>query len=330
MALAGFAFGAYLIYVQVAVIDALCQWCLTSDGRAHTARAGDAPASPRSLTAAPVTGIIDRVENTWTLDPAPLVLAVLALALYAQAWVRLRRRTGSTHADVGRALLFVAGVTVSTLALVSPVDAIGEDQLLTAHMMQHLMLGDLGPALIVLGTRGPLGLFLLPPPVLRAVAHSPLRTLASFLLRPWVSLSFWLLCLGVWHIPVAYDAAIEHPALHVFEHVCFALAGILAWMQIIDPARRARLTVGQRAMFAFTMLVASGLLAEVLIALHPVYPYYVHVRNRPFGWSAGQDQSKAALTMMAEQIATLAIAMTFLVRAHVERVQAELPGAGGA
>ena len=266
------------------------------------------------------------MENTWTLDPAPLVLAILALALYTQAFVRLRRRSGSTHADVWRALLFVAGVTVSTLAVVSPVDAIAEDQLLTAHMMQHLMLGDLGPALIVLGTRGPLGLFLLPPPVLRTVAHSPLRTLASFLLRPWVSLSFWLLCLGAWHIPAAYDAAIAHPALHVFEHVCFALAGILAWMQIIDPARRARLTVGQRAMFAFTMLVASGLLAEVLIALHPVYPYYVHVRNRPFGWSAGQDQSKAALTMMAEQIATLAIAMTFLVRAHVERVSAELPG----
>jgi len=82
-------------------------------------------------------------------------------------------------------------------------------------------------------------------------------------------------------------------------------------------------------MFAFTMLVASGLLAEVLIATPPLYPYYVHVLNRPFGWSAGQDQSKAALAMMAEQIAMLATAMTFLVRAHVERVAPELPGGAG-
>ena len=269
------------------------------------------------------------MEDVWTIDPAPIALALIALALYAQAFVRLRRRAGSTHADVWRALLFVLGVAVSLLAVVSPVDAIGEDQLFAAHMIQHLMLGDLGPALIVLGTRGPLGVFFLPPPLLRVVARSPLRTLASFLLRPTVSLVFWLVVIGAWHLPAAYDAAIAHPALHTFEHVCLALAGFLAWTQIIDPHRRARLTVGQRAMFAFTMLVASGLLAEVLIATPPLYPYYVHVRNRPFGWSAGQDQSKAALAMMAEQIAMLATAMTFLVRAHVERVAAELPGGAG-
>ena len=79
-------------------------------------------------------------------------------------------------------------------------------------------------------------------------------------------------------------------------------------------------------MFAFTLLVASGLLAEALVALHPIYPHYAAVAGRPFGWSAGEDQSRAALLMMGEQVATLATAMTFLVRAHVERVQAELPG----
>jgi hypothetical protein len=79
-------------------------------------------------------------------------------------------------------------------------------------------------------------------------------------------------------------------------------------------------------MFAFTMLVASGLLAEALVALHPLYPHYIAITGRPFGWSAGEDQSRAALLMMGEQIATLATAMTFLVRAHVERVQPELPG----
>ncbi len=30
--LGGFAFGIYLIVIQVAVIDAICQWCLASDG----------------------------------------------------------------------------------------------------------------------------------------------------------------------------------------------------------------------------------------------------------------------------------------------------------
>jgi putative membrane protein len=265
------------------------------------------------------------VETAWTLDPVALALAAVGLALYGQAFVRLRRRAGAAHADVSRLLLFSAGVAVSLLALVSPVDAIGEDQLLTAHMVQHLLLGDVGPLLLVLGARGPLGVFMLPPRLLRVVARGPVRALVSLLLRPRVSLALWLAVIGGWHVPAAYDAAIAHPALHVAEHACFALAGLLAWTQIVDPARRRRLSVGQRAMFAFTMLVASGLLAEVLVAVHPLYPYYVAVQNRPFGWSAGQDQSKAALVMMGEQIATLATAITFLVRAHVERVQPELP-----
>ena len=215
---------------------------------------------------------------------------------------------------------------MSTLALVSPVDRIGERQLLAAHMLQHLLLGDVGPLLLVLGTRGPLAVFLLPRPVLRMVARGPVRAVVSFLLRPQVSLAAWLVSLGAWHVPAAYDAAIAHPWLHVCEHACFAVAGVLAWTQIVDPARRARLSVGQRAAFAFAMLVASGILSETLVAAGPLYPHYTAVRDRPFGWTAGQDQSRAALLMMAEQIATLATAMTFLVRAHVERVAAELPG----
>jgi cytochrome c oxidase assembly factor CtaG len=239
--------------------------------------------------------------------------------------VRLRRRAPE-HAGAPRALLYVGGVAVSLLAIVSPLDRVGEEQLLSAHMLQHLLLGDVGPLLVVLGIRGPLALFLLPAPVLRVAARSPLRAVASFLLRPSVALGLWLGSLGAWHVPAAYDAAVAHPAVHAAEHACFALAGLLAWTQIVDPARRARLSVGQRAMFAFALLVSGGLLAEVLVATGPLYPLYAAVDERPFGWTAGEDQSRAALLMMAEQIATLATAMTFLVRAHVERVQAELPG----
>jgi putative membrane protein len=266
------------------------------------------------------------VETTWSLEPAPFALAALATLLYVQAFVRLRRRAGREHADAARAAAYAAGVAVSLSALVSPIDAVGEDQLLAAHMLQHLLLGDVGPLLLVLGVRGPLAVFLLPAPLLRLVAHGPVRRLVSLLLRPRVSLGLWLASLGAWHVPAAYDAAVAQPALHGLEHACFAIAGVLAWTQILDPARRRRLTVGQRAVFALAMLLASGVLSELLVALHPLYPHYVDVRDRPFGWSAGQDQSRAALLMMAEQIATLGTALTFLARAHVERVAPELPG----
>lgn len=274
----------------------------------------------------PIPMLATALEASWTFAPGPLVLAAVAILLYAQAFLRLRRRSGPTHAGLPRAALYVAGIAASVLAVVSPLDRIGEEQLLSAHMLQHLLLGDVGPLLIVLGVRGPLAVFLLPQRLLRVVARGALRVAASLLLRPKVSLGLWLAALGGWHVPAAYDAALAHPALHDLEHACFAVAGTLAWAQIVDPARRARLSVGERAMFAFTMLVASGLLAEALVALHPLYPHYIAITDRPFGWSAGEDQSRAALLMMGEQIATLATAMTFLVRAHVERVQPELPG----
>jgi putative membrane protein len=263
--------------------------------------------------------------STWSADPVVLGLAAAAGCLFLQAFVRLRRRAGSERASARHAAFFTAGVAVSVLAVVSPVDAVGEEQLLSAHMLQHLLLGDVGPLLLVLGVRGPLGVFLLPPRLLRLVAASPLRRLASLLLRPSVSLGLWLASLGAWHVPAAYDAALGHPALHATEHACFAVAGTLAWTQIVDPARRRRLGPGGRAMFAFAMLLASGILSEVLVALHPLYPWYADLASRPFGWTAGEDQSRAGLLMMAEQIATLGTAMTFLVRAHVERVEVELP-----
>lgn len=266
------------------------------------------------------------METTWTLDPSAIAVAALAASLYAQGFLRLRRRTGREHATAGHAVLFGAGLAASLLALVSPVDAIGEDQLLSVHMLQHLLLGDLGPLLIVLGLRGPLAFFFLPPGLLRPLARSPLRRLASFLLQPRVSFAIWAVAIVGWHVPGAYDAALAHPLVHVTEHMCFVLGGMLAWTQIVDPARRGRLGPGGRALFAFAMLIVSGLLAETLVAVGPLYPWYVHVVRRPFGWTAGQDQSHAALLMMAEQFATLGTAIAFLARAHVERVAAELPG----
>src|SRR5205085_4406102 len=119
--------------------------------------------------------------------PVVLAGAGIALALYAQAWLRLRRRERASHP-----LLFAAGVVGGVLAVVSPLDAVAEDQLLSAHMAQHLLLGDLAPLLIVLGLRGPVSFFLLPPKALRLTMQSSvLRRVGAALLRPEVSFTVW-------------------------------------------------------------------------------------------------------------------------------------------
>lgn len=262
------------------------------------------------------------VPRAWSLDPLALALAGLTLALYAQAFVRLRRRG---RADLPNALLFVAGVAAGTLAVVSPLDELAEETLLSAHMTQHLLLGDLAPLLIVLGLRGAIAFFLLPPPVLRPLARAqPLRRLLDLLLRPAVSLGVWAVTLAAWHVPQAFDAALAHPGAHVAEHASLFLGGLLLWTQIVDPTRRHRLTPGHRAAFAATALFGGMALSEVLLASAPLYPHYADAVDRPFGPTYRTDQGRAALLMTAEQIATLGPAAAVLLWSHVEAVEREL------
>jgi putative membrane protein len=253
------------------------------------------------------------IRDTRSLDPVVLAGAGVAVALYAQAWLRLRRRHRRAHP-----LLFAAGVVVAVLAVVSPLDAVAEDQLLSAHMAQHLLLGDVAPLLLVLGLRGPVALFLLPRLALRPLARAvPARRLAAALLRPEVAFAVWAGGLAAWHVPEAYDAALAHPALHALEHATLLLGGLLLWTQIVDPARRGHLTAGRRAALAGLALVAGAGLSETLLAAGPLYDHYAHVADRPFGLTQATDQSRAALLMMAEQLATLGAAAAILLRTHV-------------
>src|SRR4029079_18351743 len=132
----------------------------------------------------------------------PVVLggALLALVLYLQGWHRLRRRRPDL-ARAGRLAAVAGGLAVALLAGLSPIDPIGERYLLSAHMLQHVMLGDLAPALLVLGLRGPLALFVLPPAILSRLARAPvLPAVARWLFRPSVALCAWALVYAAWHV----------------------------------------------------------------------------------------------------------------------------------
>ena len=89
------------------------------------------------------------LQGTWAFEPAVFAAALLGLALFAQGFLRLRRRGRRDHASPRRAALFALGTVIAVVALVSPLDAIGEEQLLSAHMLQHVVIGDLVPALVI-------------------------------------------------------------------------------------------------------------------------------------------------------------------------------------
>jgi putative membrane protein len=259
---------------------------------------------------------ISRLDSSWRADAAVIVPAVVLAALFTQAFIRLRRRGRTDHAGFDRAILFALALTIGTLALLSPLDATGERYLLSAHMLQHVVIGDAAPALALFALRGPLLFFLIPAAVLGPLAHlRPLRAALGWLLRPAVSLALWAVVFAFWHVPAMYDATLRHDGLHDFEHALFVVAGLAIWTQIIDPVRRGTPSVPQRIAIAVTVLAAGMILSYVLIfSFHPLYPAYADQPQRLFGWSPLLDQQLAGVVMMLEQLLTLGIAVAVLLR----------------
>jgi len=267
--------------------------------------------------------VLAHFSATWEAPPPVLVAAPLAALLFTQAFVRLRRRRPD-HAPWTRAVLFGAGLALLVLPVLSPLDVAGDDYLLSAHMLQHVLIGDAAVALLVVAVRGPLVFFLLPPPILRSMAaFRPLRALLSFLLRPLVSLALWTASVIVWHVPRFYDYAAAHPAVHHLEHVTFVVGGLLAWTQLVDPARQGRLRRPQRIFFALGMLVLTQPVVDFLLFSSSArYGRYAAQPDRLLGLSPLTDQRLAGAVMMVEQLLTLGIAVAILLRPYVGRARA--------
>jgi putative membrane protein len=253
--------------------------------------------------------------RAWSFDPLVLVLAAVAVAFFVSGWRRLRSRRPEL-APPSRLALFLAGVAVVVVGLVSPLDAIAEEYLQSAHMLQHVLIADLGIVLALLAVRGPLSMFFLPRDLLAPLARAqPLRRSLSFLLRPRVAVPLWIAVLVVWHIPAMYDAALRHPAVHRGEHLSFVVVGALVWTILIDPARHGRLTLNERLGLAVVLFWVGQVLAYPFVfGFEPYYDVYVDQPHRLFGLSPLTDQKLAGLVMMVEQAATLGVAIVILLR----------------
>ena len=248
---------------------------------------------------------------------APVIATAVAALLFLQAVVRLRRRGRADLAGWDRVVLFAAGLGVTLFALIGPLDRLADQKLLSAHMAQHVLIGDLGPALMIAALRGPLLVFFLPPPILAPLARNArVRTVLGTLLRPRVAFTLWAANLAIWHVPYIYDAALAHQNLHNFEHVCWMFCGVLVWTLLIDPGSHRRLTVGGRVALAASMFAAGMILSDVLIfSFTPFYSFY----HGAYGISALLDQQIAGIVMTVEQLLTLGICVALILRPRWSR-----------
>jgi cytochrome c oxidase assembly factor CtaG len=245
------------------------------------------------------------------VDLSAIYLLLLPGALYVRA-VRVLRGRGY-RVPVLQQVCWFAGLASIGIALLSPLDELGETDLLSAHMGQHLLIGDIAAPLLLLGLRSPVYAFVLPRPVLVPLARSqPLRRLFRFLRQPWIAAPLWIAILYGWHLPFAYEGALRSPALHAIQHQSFILGSLLVWLSVLDPARR-RVPGGLWKIAHITGVRFAGMFLGMafLILRAPAYEGFYGQRALEHGLTPLEDQQLAGGLMLGLDLIVMIGALTF-------------------
>jgi putative membrane protein len=271
----------------------------------------------------------------WTFAPAILLSVALWAGVYVWRFRQARREAGGRGAGWKQALAFAGFIVVLLVALVSPIDALGEDYLFSMHMTQHILLGDIAPLLLLLS----LSRVIMRPATRRFnVLERKLGRLAS----PYTFIAVWFALLYFWHIPRFYVAAIEHPGVHALEHLSFFTAGVAVWWPLIQPVpMRYKLTGIATLAYVLAAKLGLGILGLYLTWSKSVaYGYYEHV-PRIWGLSPIDDQNVGGAIMMLEQSLVLVSVFAILFmrmllpgwvaasRATIWRPRSRRPAASG-
>jgi putative membrane protein len=223
------------------------------------------------------------------VEPLQLLPPLAALTAYA-----LRARTlarDGRPVPAARVACFALGIALIIAGLTTPVAHIA-DELVFAHMAQHLLMADLGALFLVLGLTGPL----LQPLLATRLAHS-LRVLA----HPVVAFVLWALDLYVWHLPVLYEASVTSAPVHALQHTTFVFFGFGMWLALLGPLPQPEwFGNGAKLLYIVGVRLTGALLANIFIWSESVfYPVY---RSGQVEWgvSALEDQGIAGTIMMLE------------------------------
>ena len=248
--------------------------------------------------------------DSWSFDPLLSILLIAAAVWYVSMLRRVHRVTGKPVGP-GHWLAYGSGLGVLAVALISPLDAIGDGWLLSAHMLQHVLLADVAPALLILGLRAPVLPLGLPRGMLKSVApRSPLGRFWAVATKPWVALPAWAAATWIWAIPTVFDYTSQHALLHAFEHATLFYTGFALWWLIITPLPSDRRNPGMvRLTYLGFSRGASALVCLPLAWLgHTIYPLYASA-PRAYGISASTDQHIAGAAMCLLEVLVFGIAL---------------------
>jgi cytochrome c oxidase assembly factor CtaG len=229
--------------------------------------------------------------SAWSWYPSVILGIVLVTAGY---FIRMRQLSGwkgnLLKGFHGRVYWFLAGMLVIFLALLSPLDEIGDEYLFSAHMIQHLLLTLVAPPLLLLGL--PAGFF---KPVLQ---NRNLLKAARFLTAPVAAYALFNFDFLIWHLPELYQATLENESLHIFEHLTFIIFGVLNWWPVLgSEAELPRLPSPAQVLYLFLEAVPASVLGGILV-FSPQVLYATYARApQIFGLTALEDQQISGFIM---------------------------------
>ena len=238
-------------------------------------------------------------ELGWSLYPSVLIGFGLWTLLYW--WANRGKDT-----PLSQQIAFHLGTFVGLIALVSPLDELGDEYLFSAHMVQHLLLMFVTPPLWLLGTPGWL---------VDGVVPKRLDPLVKRLTSPISAYVAFVGALLFWHTPAAYELALESEAIHIFEHLSFIGAALIGWWPVIgaEDSRIPKPAPPVRMLYLFLLTIPCTALAGILTyAKAPLYPFYM-AAPRLYGLSALEDLHLGGLVMWlpTHMFLLLALGITF-------------------
>jgi putative membrane protein len=247
---------------------------------------------------------------SWDLRLEVIIVLALAGFLYSLGWWRLRKRS-RVHQNrnrwragaAWRPVLYISAILLLAIALMSPIDVLG-GQLLTMHMVQHLLLVMIVPPLLLLANPLPFLLWGSPYEVRTGVSRllSPNAKFRYYLRRTTGPGLVWLMFVIVywgWHDPNAYNLALQSDFVHDLEHLTFFLVSMLFWWHVIGAGPRIHRPLSPAGRFVYVLTaIPPNMLAglAIVFATGPIYSYY-EAMPRIWGLSVMEDQQIGGVIM---------------------------------
>src|SRR5690242_10499840 len=227
--------------------------------------------------------------DPWRIEADPAWAAAIGSAAVDYALVVRAYGRRGVETPTWRIACFAGGLALIAIALLSPLEHIALNSLLSVHLLQNVILADWAPPLLVLG--------LTPAMIAACERRGPVRLVTS----PAFALVYWLAAWYILHVPAVYGYALTHRWALGIEHLVFLTAGIVFWWPVLAPRR---MQPGPKLVYLFGAFIAAAPVALALALTHPQYSFYVHA-PRLGGISPLEDQQPGPIALAVEQAAIL-------------------------